>query len=405
MQRLLNKEFFQLDPEIERTFRLRRKIQKVILTSERIPMAERPPHGQEEEDEEVFEEQDIIKLANSKDGGIMDYAIPVLNQLHTGILKPKITAAHFALKPVMFSMLQTSGQYAGLPSEDPHSHLKSFMEITDTFRTPGVTANALRLMLFPFSLKDRARAWYYSMQPDSVTSWNEMAENFLKKYFPPTRNAKSRNDICTFLQWEDEAVPDAWERYKELLRKCPHHGILYCIQLETFYNGLTTTARQMLDATAGGAFTSSTYNEGFSILEKISNNNGHWADPRAVAPTRTAAVKDTDTYATLTEQLSNMVEMMKNLTNPNGNDRISSQTVNSVTCTYCQEPHHYDNCPGNPEQVNYVHNNNTKTGPFSQTYTPAWRQHPNLSWHSPTLNVLKPRGQTNQPSQNNHQHQ
>ena len=67
MQRLLNKEFFQLDPEIERTFCKRRNIQKVILTSERILMAERPPpNGQEEEDEEVFKEQDIIKLANSK---------------------------------------------------------------------------------------------------------------------------------------------------------------------------------------------------------------------------------------------------------------------------------------------------------------------------------------------------
>ena len=48
MQRLLNKELFQLDAEIERTFRQRRKIQKVILTSERILMAERPPpNGQE----------------------------------------------------------------------------------------------------------------------------------------------------------------------------------------------------------------------------------------------------------------------------------------------------------------------------------------------------------------------
>ena len=132
-----------------------------------------------------------------------------------------------------------------------------------------------------------------------------------------------------------------------------------------FYNGLTTTARQMLNATAEGAFIASTYNERFSILEKISNHNGHWADPHAVAPKRTSVVKDTDVYATLTEQLSNMVEMMKNLTNPNGNDRISKQIVNCVTCTYCQEPHHYDNSPGNPEQVNYVHNNNTKTRPFS----------------------------------------
>ena len=88
-----------------------------------------------------------------------------------------------------------------------------------------------------------------------------MAEKFWKKYFPPLRNAQSRNEICTFQQMDDESVPAASKRFKDLLRKCPHHGIPYCIQLETFYNGLNFTARQMLDATAGGAFTASSYNE------------------------------------------------------------------------------------------------------------------------------------------------
>ncbi|KAJ9545398.1 hypothetical protein OSB04_025105 [Centaurea solstitialis] len=319
-----------------------------------------PPHPSDDEEEysdeeELYQEQDIIQLANSKDGGIMDYAIPVLGQLHSGILRPKIKAAHFALKPLMFSMIQTNGQFSGTAVEDPHSHLKSFMQITDSFRIPGVSPSALRLSLFPFSLKERARAWYDSLEPDSITSWNQMAEKFLKKYFPPTRNAKSRLDISTFKQWEDEAVPDAWERYKELLRKCPHHGIPYCIQLETFYNGLTPTAKGMIDATAGGAFTGITYNEGFKILEKISNNNGHWADPRAVPPRRNAAnVQDIDAYSALAEQVSNMVEMMKNLTNPNGNERAPKK-VRFVTCSYCQENHLFDDCPENPEIRHLTH--------------------------------------------------
>ncbi|KAJ9541560.1 hypothetical protein OSB04_028066 [Centaurea solstitialis] len=269
MLRKARGEFFELDPEIEQTLRWQRKVQKDLLkTIQMLNQQEEnpPPHSSDDEEEysdeeELYQEQDIIQLANSKDGGIMDYAIPVLGQLHSGILRPKIKAAHFALKPLMFSMIQTNGQFGGTAVEDPHSHLKSFMQITDSFRIPGVSPSALRLSLFPFSLKERARAWYDSLEPDSITSWNQMAEKILKKYFPPTRNAKSRLDISTFKQWEDEAVPDAWERYKELLRKCPHHGIPYCIQLETFYNGLTPTAKGMIDATAGGAFTGITYNE------------------------------------------------------------------------------------------------------------------------------------------------
>ncbi|KAI3669088.1 hypothetical protein L6452_40311 [Arctium lappa] len=125
-------------------------------------------------------------------------------------------------------------------------------------------------------------------------------------------NAKSKNEICTFRQTDDESVPDAWDRYKELLRKCPHHGIPYCIQLETFYSGLNTAAKQMFDATAHGAFTACTYNEGYEILERISNNNGQWVDPRAL-PRKTAGVQDTDVYALLSSQLANMASLIKTL--------------------------------------------------------------------------------------------
>ncbi|KAI3680669.1 hypothetical protein L6452_35442 [Arctium lappa] len=153
------------------------------------------------------------------------------------------------------------------------------MEITDAFLIPGVSNDALMLTLFPFSLRDRAKSWFNSLAPGSVPSWSNMAEKFLRNFFPPTRNAKSRNEIFMFKQLDDEAIPDAWERFKELLRKCSHHGIPYCIQLETFYNGLNPMAKQMLDATSGGAFTAITYNDGYEILEKISANHGHWADP------------------------------------------------------------------------------------------------------------------------------
>ena len=112
------------------------------------------------------------------------------------------------------------------------------MEVSDSFKLQGVSEEVLRLKLFPYSLRDRARAWLNSLPPDSVATWNDLAEKFLMKYFPPTKNAKLRNDITSFQQVDGESLYEAWERFKELLRKCPHHGILYWIQMETFYNGL-----------------------------------------------------------------------------------------------------------------------------------------------------------------------
>ena len=72
------------------------------------------------------------------------------------------------------------------------------MEVSDSFKLPGVTEEALRLKLFPYSLRDKARAWLNTLPPDSVTTWNDLAKIFLMKYFPSIKNAKLRNDITGF---------------------------------------------------------------------------------------------------------------------------------------------------------------------------------------------------------------
>ncbi|KAI3701437.1 hypothetical protein L6452_26515 [Arctium lappa] len=276
------------------------------------------------------------------------------------------------------------------------------MEITDAFLIPGVSNDALRLTLFPFSLRDLAKSWFNSLAPGSVPSWSNMAEKFLRKYFPPTRNAKSRNEICMFKQMDDEAIPDAWERFKELLRKCPHHGIPYCIQLETFYNGLNPMAKQMLDATSGGAFTANTYNDGYEILEKISTNNGHWTDPRAQPQKKTVGIHDVDAYTALTTQLASMTSMLKILSTGQGVQPVvvaSNQSVLSVQCVCCGGEHSYEHCSQNSESVNCVHNRNA---PYGKTYNARWRHHPKFSWNSPCLNQPAPKPQENSNFQSQH---
>ena len=58
-------------------------------------------------------------------------------------------------------------QYQGLAHEDPNVHLTTFLEICDTVKMNGVTEDVIRMRLFFFSLRDKARGWFQSLQSGS----------------------------------------------------------------------------------------------------------------------------------------------------------------------------------------------------------------------------------------------
>ncbi|GJS27191.1 reverse transcriptase domain-containing protein [Tanacetum coccineum] len=55
----------------------------------------------------------------------------------------------------------------------------------------------------------------------------------------------------TPVQRFDESFCEAWDRFKDLLRACPHHGFMELHQTSTFYNALTPTDQDSLNAAAG----------------------------------------------------------------------------------------------------------------------------------------------------------
>ncbi|KAF7800716.1 DNA-directed DNA polymerase [Senna tora] len=50
------------------------------------------------------------------------------------------------------------------PLKHPNNHILNFLEICDAFKHNGVSDDAIRLRLFPFSLRDKAKVWLQSLQ-------------------------------------------------------------------------------------------------------------------------------------------------------------------------------------------------------------------------------------------------
>lgn len=101
----------------------------------------------------------------------------------------------------------------------------------------------------------------------------ELAQKCLTKYFPPTKTAKLKNDITTFTQWENKSLYKAWERFRDLLRKCHYHDISIWLQIKTFYKGFDTTNHSMLDVIVCGEHISKTFEAAYKLLKELVSNN------------------------------------------------------------------------------------------------------------------------------------
>nr|GEU70612.1 hypothetical protein [Tanacetum cinerariifolium] len=78
-------------------------------------------------------------------------------------------------------------------------------------------------MLFPFSLERAARIWLEKEPPRSIFIWDDLVSKFINQFFPPSKTTNLRNEITNFQQRFDESFSEAWDRFKDILRACPHH--------------------------------------------------------------------------------------------------------------------------------------------------------------------------------------
>ncbi|CAN6566345.1 unnamed protein product [Malus baccata var. baccata] len=325
-----------------------------------------------EREEEMADNQDELRA-------LEDFAQPIIPNSPSCILLPT-EARNYDLKSSHFHMLSS---FYGLPNEDPLAHVKEFYNVVSGLPLQGVSEANLRMRVFPYTLKDRAKSWLMTLAPGSLITWDAVAKKFLEKFFSTQKTATLRGQIFNFKQDDGEPFNECWERFKGLLLQCPHHGLPFHLQMQIFYDGLTQTCQSTVDNAAGGALKKKNAQESYNIYEMLGSNAQH-KDLRG----KKVGVYETNSNHELSLQVANLEKKLEAVLNmvPKANE----------VCAICNIPNHLTHqCPSREaypefvqEQVNLMnsYNQRPRNDVYSNTYNPSWRDHPNLSWRNNNQN-------------------
>ncbi|XP_022040095.1 uncharacterized protein LOC110942629 [Helianthus annuus] len=301
------------------------------------------------------------------------------------IARPTIAAPSFEIKSSIFNMLQNSVQFDGKDHEDPGRHIASFLEVCSTFKIRDVFEDAIRLRLFPFSLRDKARSWLLSLPAGSIATWNEMADLFMQKDFPPEKKAKLKNRIMTLKQDEGESLHTAWDRFKDLLIDVPHYGLSKRQLVLNFYQGLNYDSQERLDVYAGGDLGTKTPNEVYAIIENatLKSSSCHGGVQNKASSIPIPGVHQVDTYTALKAQIGALAARF---------DQAQNVSQVQSLCELCGVSYELGTCEQGVmftghEKVDYLGNQiKPRNNPYSNTYNPGWRNHTNCGWKANSSN-------------------
>ncbi|KAI5343456.1 hypothetical protein L3X38_011332 [Prunus dulcis] len=335
--------------------------------------------GSSPSNSESSSDQEEEEMAANEFMGDLD--IPTIPASPSSILLPT-AARNYELKSSHLNMLPS---FYGLPNEDPLTHIKDIFNVVSSFPLTGVTEEQLRMRVFPYTLKDKAKYWLNSLKPGSLMTWGAIQKKFLEKYFSTQKTDMLRDKIFLFAQQDDESFCEAWERFNGLLNQCPHHGIPLKLQMRMFHKGLTPSSHNIFTNFAGGSYKTKTPEETYELFEEIAMETQH-TDTRG----KRIAGGSNDSSSVQISKLEQKLDALL---------ALNSRNPLKEVCSICETHDHPTiSCPFGAAYPEFVqeqaklvnsYNRGPINDPYSQSYNPGWRNHPNFSWRN-TQNQANP---------------
>ncbi|RVW79440.1 hypothetical protein CK203_056076 [Vitis vinifera] len=278
-------------------------------------------------------------------------------------------AEQLVIRPHIVPLLPT---FHGMESENPYAHIKEFED---------------------------AKIWINSLRPRSIRTWTDLQAEFLKKFFPTHRTNSLKKQISNFSAKENEKFYECWERYMEAINACPHHGFDSWLLVSYFYDGMSSSMKQLLETMCGGDFMSKNLEEAMDFLSYVAEVSRGWdesnrgevgkmkSQPNALHAkagmyTLNENVDMKAKFAAMTRRVEEL-ELKK----MNEVQAVAETPMQVKPCSICQSYEHLvEECLTIPvaremfgEQANVIGqfkpNSNASYG---NTYNSSWRNHPNF---------------------------
>ncbi|KAM2335979.1 hypothetical protein ACFXTH_013340 [Malus domestica] len=370
------------DGDFERTLRRKKKLQESNPPSPEPELEEQEVEVEEKPTAQVGGEEQGIAMDNRTLKELaasgLDNAAPLCIQYP---MAAQGKTEEFELKS---SLLYHIPKFHGLSMEDPNKHLKEFEVVCSSMTLVTIDGSILKMKAFPFSLMDKAKDWLYELAPGTVTSWEGMKRAFLEKFFPTSHIILLRKKISGIQQDEGESFPTYYERFKSLVASCPQHQMKEELLLQYFYEGLLPLERQMLDASVGGALVDKTPMAAKILIANRALNAQQYEGVGQRGPPR-QQVHEVSSTSNIQSQLANLTSLVSQMAE-------GMKIQGPMVCGVCSiQGHASEKCPqlienGGWESANAIgfqSQNQPRHDPYSNTYNPGWRDHPDFKWREP----------------------
>ncbi|XP_026380283.1 uncharacterized protein LOC113275064 [Papaver somniferum] len=203
---------------------------------------------------------------------LRDYMYPTRVSQLSCIILPTATTTY----EIRASAIQALPNFYGKENENPYYHIRDFEELCGRMKFKDLSDEFLKLRLFPLSLKDKAKSWLNALSPSSISTWNDMINIFLHKFFPRHKTTAIRQKLYSFSQQEGECLYDYLERFHDLLLQCPHHGLDTPRLISILYEGLDYKTVTTVESLCSGNFLDKSAEEGYKILHEIAGKIQEW---------------------------------------------------------------------------------------------------------------------------------